>query len=809
MDDDKVAAEHWEAANWESLQAIFHLVQSTPAAERTAVLHQATSDARMRQRVEALLGASTESEVSAPPSGETVPLGSRVGPYAVLRHLGTGGLGSVYLCERLMAGAVQQCAVKVLSMHAAGASFQARFKREQQILASLDHPDITRLYEAGMTENGQPYLAMEYVDGVDLTRYCDEHRLTVSQRVALFLHICDAVAYAHRNLTVHLDLKPSNILVTADGVVKLLDFGTAKLLDPDGGLTTTIMATPAYASPEQLRGQAVTTSCDLYSLGAVLFELLSGKRPYRDTSMAVAVERAIKEEEPSAITTAVTDDAAQERSTSTVRLRQTLEGDLATIVARCLRSRPTERYVSVDALAEDLRRYLQGRPVLARPQTQAYRLGKFIRRNRTLVTAGMLAALAIVLSVTYALYRERQATRDARRATQMQTFLYRLLYVANANYTGKPTFTVPDFLELGARLVPDYVTNPADLRRAQLGLAESMFENDDTDGAAKVFTEVIHSAKNAQDFDSEAEAEATAGFIAYQKGNVPLADAMTAHALELSHRRDASASVRVWSAVYYAMVREESGSRTEANLHMLQHAIEEANTTPLPPREVADTYYNLALAYRFRGRYEDSETAYRHALQTYDQDPQAHCDRADVRLGIASDEENLGNDAESLLEYNTAWAESKQCSGENSRNSLRDETSVAEGLLRAGRSADALLLMQQVLPALRSLGTDRPYLARPTRLLGQAYVDRRAFAAADTLFRAFAVRGGGAAEETKDPELGLLELIWARASQGRGDRVDALAHARNAQRLLPAGQGTPTQKAGAAQASALVANLSH
>ena len=231
---------------------------------------------------------------------------------------------------------------------------------------------------------------MEYVDGVHLDVYCDERNLGIPERLQLFLRVCDAVAYAHRNLVVHLDLKPSNILVTADGTVKLLDFGTSKLIQPDSLLTTTVMATPAYASPEQLRNEPVTTACDVYALGAILFELLAGRRPGDKASVAAMIERAMKEQEPERLSKAVTSEAAAHRGLSENRLRLLLSGDLATIVAKCLSPRPKDRYPSVDSLTADIQRFIGDRPILARPQTTFYKVGKFVRRNRGSVAVAAL-----------------------------------------------------------------------------------------------------------------------------------------------------------------------------------------------------------------------------------------------------------------------------------------------------------------------------------------------------------------------------------------------------------------------------------
>jgi hypothetical protein len=342
-----------------------------------------------------------------------------------------------------------------------------------------------------LSETGQPYLVMEYVDGVHLDAFCNERNLGIPERLHLFLRVCDAVASAHRNLIVHLDLKPSNILVTSDATVKLLDFGTSKMIQPDNLLTTTVLATPAYASPEQLRNEPVTTACDVYALGAILFELLAGHRPNDHASVAEMIERAMREQEPESLPNAITGSAAEHCGLSENRLRQLLTGDLATIVAKCLSPRPQDRYPSMDSLIGDVQRFLAGRPILAHPQTAWYMLGKFVRRRRGVVLATALVALALMTSLAYAFWRQQQALREGQRALRMQTVMSRLFKMANSNYTGKPAATVQEFLQLGVKILPDYIKNPADLRIAQMGLAESMFENGDLDNAQKVFTKIF------------------------------------------------------------------------------------------------------------------------------------------------------------------------------------------------------------------------------------------------------------------------------------------------------------------------------
>jgi hypothetical protein len=570
-----------DTETWELLQTLFHLAEITPEADRERMLEARCPDPELRRRVMTMVeGASLPSQRSE--TRDSIPFPGRVGPYSLLRLIGAGGMGSVYLAERIMAGVPHRVALKVLSPHAAGPSFIERFHREQHILASLDHQNITRMLDAGMSDSGQPYLIMEYVDGAHLDDYCDKGQLGIEERIELFLQICDATAYAHRNLIVHLDLKPSNILVNEEGAIKLLDFGTSKLIQPETLLTTTVLATPAYASPEQLRNEPVTTACDIYSLGAILFDLLAGRRPTDKASVAAMFERAMNEAEPDRLSEAVTEEAALTRGgVSAARLRQLLTGDLETITAKCMRPRAKDRYPSVDALVDDLQRYLGGRAVLARPQTAIYRIGKFVRRNRRSVAVTGLVVVALIASLGYAAWRQQQALREGRRAVQMQTFLYRLFKLANSNYTGKPAATVPEFLALGVKMLPDYIKNPVDLRQAQLGLAESMYENGDLDDAQKAFTRVTGNAKAAGDMAAEAESEAFSGNIAYLQGQMETGATLTAHALELSRRPGVSPAVRVWSAIYYAWNRDNNGFRTDENVRLLEYAVKESRDSQL------------------------------------------------------------------------------------------------------------------------------------------------------------------------------------------------------------------------------------
>lgn len=772
--------------NWQLLQDLFHLAEVTPEADRERVLSQKCADEELCRRALKIFNASFVQGVEETPSPESVlpsDLTGRIGPYTPIRHLGTGGIGAVYLVERMVGGALQRSALKVLAPHSAGPSFIERFHREQHILASLDHPNITRMMDAGLTDRGQPYLVMEYVDGVHLDAYCDAHKLGITERLQLFLRVCDAVAYAHRNLVVHLDLKPSNILVTADGTVKLLDFGTSKLIQSDSMLTTTVMATPAYASPEQLRNEPITTSCDIYSLGAILFELLAGSRPANKASVAAMIERAIREQEPERLQDAVTAAAAEQRGLSESRLRQMLTGDLATIAQKCLRPRPKDRYPSIDALAGDIQRYLGGRPVLARPQTAFYRLGKFVRRNRGVLAATLLVVIALLASLGYAAWRQEQAFREGQRALRMQNFMYRLFKLANSDYTGKPAATVPEFLELGVKTLPEYIRDPADLRAAQISLAESMFANGDLDSAQKVFTQTIASAKAAGDVEAQAESEAYSGNIAYLQGQDDLGASLTADALTLSRKPGVSPVVQVWAAVFYAWNRENMGFRSDENVRLLQYAVKESRERNLPGRDAAGALDTLGEDLEIRGRLDEAESTFTQALQIYSQDPLALCEQSNEYGELAYINEMRGKLPEGLALYKRSYDGFKVCSGPESRGALTQLDFIGSVLMKLGRAKEALPLLENSLPAWRKIDGSSPDLSDPLYFLARAYVQTGRFAEGEKLAKELVAVQEGKVAPT-DRRFGASHMIWAEALVGQHRYQEALPHAEIAEKLL-------------------------
>lgn len=445
-----------DAERWAIVKRVFEAALALQGEERTRYLDGACSGQPwLREEVDSLLSAyqyagalMERPAVLADHTTAENPiwdswLGRKIGPYQPVAKIGEGGMGAVYRAIRIDDHYLKQLAIKVLREGRVAETDLRRFKNERQILASLEHANIARLLDGGATEDGHPYFVMEYVEGVRIDEYCDAQRLTTIQRLKLFREVCGAVQYAHQKLVVHRDLKPANILVTAEGIPKLLDFGIAKLLDPElffqtGNLTATLARpmTPEYASPEQVRGEAVSTASDVYSLGVILYRILTGHPPYNiDSQSPAEVARTICEREPErpSVVIGLTETVVAydgrpvtltPESVSTPReghpaiLRKRLSGDLDNIILKALHKDAARRYGSAEQLRDDLGRYLDGLPVQARPDTLFYRAGKYVRRHRIPVIAASLVLLSLLGGMVATARQARIARAAQARAEQ-------------------------------------------------------------------------------------------------------------------------------------------------------------------------------------------------------------------------------------------------------------------------------------------------------------------------------------------------------------------------------------------------------
>ena len=402
---------------WRRIEEVFERASAASPESRPALLDEACAgDAELRREVESLLACDADDDTflntRIAGAAEQVAsdqaaslIGKRIGAWRITGVAGRGGMGAVYRAVRDDGQYDKEAALKLVRRGLASDADLRRFRRERQILARLEHPSIARLLDGGTTEDGLPYLVMEFVAGQPVTAHCRD--LSVTDKLRLFRQVCAAVQYAHQNLIVHRDLKPGNILVTADGVPKLLDFGIAKLLDPEAStddpaatITSAWMLTPDYASPEQILGHSITAASDVYSLGAILYELLTGRRAHQIKGRTAGeIERAICQEET-------------ERPSTATGSRQ-FRGDLDNIVLMAMRKQPSRRYGSVEQFSEDIRRYLEGLPVLARTDTLVYRAGKFLRRNRWPVAIGSVAAAGLIATTSLAIVQAKRAQRQS------------------------------------------------------------------------------------------------------------------------------------------------------------------------------------------------------------------------------------------------------------------------------------------------------------------------------------------------------------------------------------------------------------
>lgn len=486
-----------DAENWQRVRELFDALVERPPAEWLAALDErGVDDPVVRGEVLALLRADGEDGVHTVIDAQAPAMlsdlsareaeienkrleGRVVGAFRLVEEIGRGGMGTVWRAQRVDGEFEQGVAIKLIRSGWDAAEMIGRFRAERQILAHLNHPNIARLIDGGVTDDGLPWLALEYVDGTDLRRYCDDHQLDIEARLGLFLTVCAAVSHAHAHLIVHRDLKPSNLLVTRNGEVKLLDFGIAKLVDPEAvHASLQRVFTPEYAAPEQVRGEAITTSVDVYALGLLLYELLTGRRPYKAAhSTPAAYERAILDQEPTRPSLAfANDDAgdlaarAAQREMSPQHLRRELRGDLDAIILKALRKQPGQRYASVADFAADVGRYLERRPVAARRGGWRYRVSRFLRRHALAAILTVVTLVSLVGGLAVALWQaelartQRDLARsEGEKSSQTVQFLLDIFRSADPATTKGERITAEELLKSGADRAERYQFSDPDV----------------------------------------------------------------------------------------------------------------------------------------------------------------------------------------------------------------------------------------------------------------------------------------------------------------------------------------------------------
>ncbi len=760
---------------WPDVEALLDRALDLPPDERTAFLEAARADdpdllgevrevLRAGDRARSLLedsGLLLRWQRQLPPLGdepgdesdEEDLSGTVVGYYRLLDVLGRGGMGTVYRAERADGAFERDVALKLVRRGAGSAAVLRRFRHERQVLAGLDHPNVARLLDGGRSDDGRPYFVMELVEGEPITDYCDARGLGVEARLRLFGQVCQAVAFAHRNLVVHRDLKPSNILVTEDAegqpAVKLLDFGIAKLLAPEAeaALTQTgsLILTPAYAAPEQLRGEAVTTATDVYALGLLLYELLAGQPPYRlDSAHPAEWLRVIAEVQPQLPSAVLRPKAADARGLPVGRLKKRLAGDLDTICLKALRKEPERRYPSAQALGEDIERHLAGWPVTARRDTVAYRARTFVRRHRGAVlatAAAVVAFLALAGFHTWQLAAERdRAQQEAETAEQVTAFLAGVFEGADAFEGGGQDVTASDLLERGVEQVEALDDQPEVQARLLRVLGNTYSSLGRYDEAQPLLERALAQRRTlwGDEHESVAQSANELALLLVQQGDYPAAESLLREALavqrrllgeddpEVAHTLNNLAGVLLYDGDYAEaeLLFREVLARRQA-LHGGDH------------REVALSLNNLAAALEDGGRDAQAEPLLREALAMWqrllgEQHPYI-AGTMDNLAGMLGDLSRY-DEAEPLArDALTMW---RGLLGDTHPGVAVSLHNLAGVLAHRERYAEAEQLYREALAMRRTLfGDEHPEVATSLSGLAGVLADREAYAEAESLER--------------------------------------------------------------------------
>ncbi len=750
---------------WLQVKALFEAALAQPLEARLAFLETASEDEAVRQEVASLLDAAGEvgpvdrleeawaRPLAAARDGAAVPqptaepkAGQRVGPYQVVQVLGRGGMGTVYLAERADGQFEQRVALKLVRDGLDSPSLRDRFFAERRALARLQHPGIARLLDGGLTDDGRPYFAMELVEGERIDDYCDTRRLPIAERLRLFGQVCEAVHHAHQHLVIHRDLKPSNILVTENGEphVKLLDFGIAKLLEETGSeaptQTTQRMLTPEYAAPEQVRGMTVSTATDVYSLGVVLYELLTGHRPYEIRTLSPGeMERVICDTappRPSTIVTSPTDvngkvtPGAISRARSTVpdTLVRRLAGDLDTIVLKALAKEPDRRYASAEAFLDDIQRHLDGLPVKARPPSVGYRAQKFVQRNTLVVALVALVMLALGAGLAGTAWQahvaatERDtARREAATAEQVKDYLIEVFGASdpweNPEGGGGTEVTARELLAYGVERVEALESEPAVQAEVLAALGSVYYRLGQYEKAQPLLEQALAERRALWGDEHEEVVESLTSLsdLFYETGAYDKVEALDREALAVRRRLlgndhpDVAMNLNNLAALLHAKGEyEEAETLLREALALRRQALGEAHP------DLAETLGNLAVMLRARGAYDESEALQREALAMYRSlHGDAHPTVATSLTNVAAVLRDKGEYEEAKTLQREALAMNRQILGDEHPHVATSLNNLAGLLYEAGAYDESEPLHREALALRRQvLGDAHPDVAQ-------------------------------------------------------------------------------------------------
>ncbi len=815
-----------DAASWDRLKALFDQASVLAEPDRDRLLARVEAeDAAIGAELRALLD--SDSRLSgrvghamravARDAAEPSRTGQRIGPWRLREELGHGGMGAVYLAERDDGEFTQQVALKLVRPGMANEQILRRFHAERQFLARLHHPNIARLVDGGRTDDGRPWFAMERVQGEPIDRHCDRLQLTIDERLALFDQVCDAVAYAHANLVVHRDLKPDNIFVTADGRVRLLDFGIAKMVadDEDDATRTQTglrIMTPGFASPEQVRGEPVGTPTDVYSLGVVLYVLLSGVRPYRVEGRSLGeLERVICETEPERPSTGLTRASSKDagaaaaigaaRRTDVRRLRRRLSGDLDVICLEALHKEPGRRYASVHALRDDLRRHRAGRPVLARPDRLRYRARKFVARNR-LATASAAGGLLLAAGLTgfylFDLARQRDVARvEAAKASEAAAFLRELFIVSDPSESRGQSVTARELLDAGAARIATELQGQPDVQATMMRVIGEVYQSLGLALEAKPLLEGALQRHRALHGDLHAETATSAlavGLVQQDLGDLEASGPLLREAVATREVLFGTPHEAVSEAMRHLAFWLETHGDYQESEQMLRAAIAQDRLLFPPGHErLANGLVRLGGILRRTRRYDEAEPLLREGLAAQrklygDMHPRV----ASTVRNLASLRRDQGDYVEAEALYLEALALRRALFGDVNRDVANTLNSYALMLGEKGDLEGAIRVYRELIAIDRKIYKDRPHptLAATYNNLANTYREAGQPAEAIPIFRRAIAMQDEVLQEghpsRAHPLIGIGRAYMALGRTTEADRAfrDALAIRRAA---LPAG----------------------
>ena len=846
-----------EKERWERVSRLFDEAIDLPADERTRLLAaRCADDDSLRREVEDLLRAEAQAgdfleqgtRATAPLLRELAdggddgdPQGRRIGPWRLVGEIGRGGMGVVYLAERADGQFEQRAALKLLKRGLDTEEILSRFLRERQILARLQHPGIARLFDGGMSEDGRPYFVMEYVDGRPIVAACDARGLSLDERLRLMGQICDAVQSAHGNLVVHRDLKPSNVLLRADGGIALLDFGIARLLSgPGEDAATTLtrgpaLMTPQYAAPEQVRGEPATTATDVYALGLILYELVTGRRPYevqgadRETSGKVILE---------------TEPRPPSRIAVTPRLPRALAPDLDALVLTALRKEPERRYPTAQALGDDLDRLRRGLPIRAQRDTVGYRLRKFAGRHRAGVAAAALATAGLLAGLGGTLWQARIARQEARRASAVKDLLLGVFEVSDPSQAQGREITARELLDRGAVRIDGGLRDEPDLRLEMLGvlsdiydhlglgdrarplvdrsldLAQSTFGPDDTRTGSALRRQgtlltgegkhaeaipilrralAIHERVPGPRSEEVARDQEELAAALLPAGEKEEAARLIAEVLETERRLHPGDHAKVATALNNAgLMARQSGRLPEAESLYRESIAMRRRLSGADDPDLCSPLINLSSVLRQDGRVVEAEESAREALRVARRSlGDGHVTTITAMNTLAVMDQNLARYDEAAALHREVLAHWEKTQGRDHPNAVVSINNLASVLKDQGNEAEAEALFREAIERFpKAVGPQHPFNAIAMTHLGAILRDQGRYDEAGHLLqRALALVEGLRGPDHPETAVTAVQLGTLEQARGRYDEADRLLRRSLAAREAGLGPDNPATQA--------------